>query len=96
MPRVLLNFDQYNDLWSVHFIEADCKTVIGPATRYYHFATLDGLRSFVVRCNPENMPGFERSVRAWGRGSNYVNVTDEQFGKLKNGPRGGGQDRSLG
>ena len=53
MPRVLLNFQLYGNLWSVHFIEADCQTLIGPKTRYYHFATEDGLRSFVIRCNPE-------------------------------------------
>jgi hypothetical protein len=87
MPRVLLNFQHYNDLWSVHFIEADCKTIIGPQNRYYDFATVDGLRSFVLRCNPEDMEKFERSLRAWSRGSNFVNVTDEQYGKLKNGPR---------
>jgi hypothetical protein len=83
MPRVLLNFQHYDSLWSVHFIEADCKTGIGSPTRYYDFATLDGLRSFVLRCNPENMPEFERSVRAWSRGSNFVNLTDEQYPKLK-------------
>jgi hypothetical protein len=83
MPRVLLNFQHYQDLWSVHFIEADCKTIIGPLDRYYHFATLDGLRSFVLRCNPEDMPEFERSVRAWSRGSNFVNVTDAQYDKLR-------------
>jgi hypothetical protein len=49
MPRVLLNFQHYRQLWNVHFIEADCRTSIGRKTRYYHFATLDGLRSFVVR-----------------------------------------------
>ena len=85
MPRVLLNFQHYNYLWSVHFIEADCKTIIGPPTCYYHFATLDGLCSFVLRCNPENMPEFERSIRAWSRGGNLVNVTDEQYGKPKRG-----------
>jgi hypothetical protein len=93
-PGPAVNFQYYADLWSVHFIEADCKTPIGPPNGgYYYFATLDGLRSFVMRCNPENMPEFERSVRAWNRGSNFVNVTDEQYGKLKNGPRGGGQRR---
>jgi hypothetical protein len=84
MPRVLLNFQQYQDLLSVHFIEADCKTVIGLYDRYYEFATLDGLRSFVLRCNPD-MPEFERSVRAWSRSSNFVNVTDEQYARLKRG-----------
>jgi hypothetical protein len=51
VPRVLLNFQHYADLWSVHFIEDDCKTLIGPKTRYYHFATLESLRAFVMRCN---------------------------------------------
>jgi hypothetical protein len=83
MPRVLMNYDRYTGFWWVHFIEADCRTLIGPKTRYYRFATLDGFRSFVVRCNLEDMSKFEHSVRAWGRGSNFVNVTDEQYGKLR-------------
>jgi hypothetical protein len=28
---------------------------------------------------------FENSVRAWSRGTNYVNITDEQYAKLKQG-----------
>ena len=83
MTRVLLNFQHYKDLWSVHFIEADCKTLIGPRTRYYDFATLEGLRAFVVRCNVEDLEEFDRSVRARSRGSNYVNLTDEQYSKLQ-------------
>ena len=47
----------------------------------------DGFRSFVLRCNPEDMPKFEHSVRAWGRGSNYVSLTDEQYGKLRDSVR---------
>jgi hypothetical protein len=70
MPRVLLNFQHYRDSWSVHFIEADCKTTIGSRTRYYQFATLDSLRAFVTRCQPQDatLEGFDRSVRAWSRG----------------------------
>ena len=85
MPRVVLNFQHYRDAWSVHFIEADCRTTIGPETRFYNFATLDALRSFATRCQPEDatLSGFERSVRAWGRGSEYVHLTPEQYGKLK-------------
>jgi hypothetical protein len=88
MPRVLMHFDRYRSLWWVGFMEADCKTPIGSPTRYYRFATLDGLRSFVVRCNPEDMDKFEDSVRAWRRGTNYVNITDEQYAKLKRGRDG--------
>ena len=83
MPHVLLNFQHYGNLWSVHFIEADCQAPIGTKTRYYHFATEDGLRSFVIRCNPENMPEFEHSLRAWSRGSNHVNLSAEQYAKLR-------------
>ena len=66
MPLVLLNFMHYRDAWSVHFIEADCRTGIGSRTRYYNFGTLDGLRSFVERCQPEDatLAGFDHSVRA--------------------------------
>jgi hypothetical protein len=53
-----MNFDRYKSLWWVHFIEADCRTLIGPTTRYYHFATVDGLRSFVIRCNVEDIADF--------------------------------------
>jgi hypothetical protein len=44
------------------------------------------------------MPEFERSVRAWSRGSNFVNLTDEQYGKLKKAPERGGaaQDTLVG
>ena len=31
------------------------------------------------------MAEFERSVRAWSRGSSYVNITDEQYAKPKQG-----------
>ena len=83
MPRVLMHFDRYRSLWWVGFMEADCSTPISRPTRYYHFATLDGLRSFVVRCNPEDMDYFENSVRAWARGTSYVNISEEQYAKLK-------------
>jgi hypothetical protein len=83
MTRCLLNFSSYAGIWSVHFIEADCKTLIGARTRHYHFATEDGIRAFVQGCNPEDMAEFEKSLRAWGRGSAYVQLTDEQYAKLK-------------
>jgi hypothetical protein len=83
MPRALMNFDHYKALWWIHFIEADCKTLIGAQTGSYHFATVDGLRSFVIRCNVWDVAKFEHSVRAWGRGSEQVNLTDEQYAKLK-------------
>jgi hypothetical protein len=52
--------------------------------RYFKVPSLDDLRSFVGRCQPEDatLVGFERSVRAWSRGSEYVHLTDEQHRKL--------------
>jgi len=29
------------------------------------------------------LAGFDHSVRAWSRGSEYVNLTDEQYAKLR-------------
>jgi hypothetical protein len=86
MPRVLLNFQQYRSAWTAHFIEADCCTPIGPRTRFYPFPTLESLRSFVVRCAPEDLAEFDRRVKAWGRGSNYVRLTREQYAKLGQSP----------
>lgn len=83
MRRVLMNFQQYQGLWHVHFIERDCKTTIGAETRYYHFATLDGLRIFVNRCHPLNMADFEHCIRAWNKGSTWCDLTDEQYSKLR-------------
>jgi hypothetical protein len=65
------------------FHQADCRTTIGRQTRYFHFPTEESLRSFMSRCNVEDMAEFDHSLRAWSRGSNYANVTDEQYQKLK-------------
>jgi hypothetical protein len=85
MPRIVLNFQHYRDAWSVHFIEADCRT-IGPRTRFYTFTDLEAPRSFLKRCTPDGaiLAGFDRSVRAWGRGSDNI----QHFGSLSGYPRG--------
>jgi len=85
MPRVLMNFDHYKEWWVVHFIEADCQTRIGTKTRYFRLPTLEALRSFLLRCNPEDtaLQSFDQGVRAWGRGSEYVQLTTEQYTKLR-------------
>jgi hypothetical protein len=36
-----------------------------------------------MRCNPEDIAEFDRSVKAWSCGSNFANLTDEQYAKLK-------------
>jgi hypothetical protein len=40
-------------------------------------------RDVSIRCNVEDLAKFEHSLREWGRGSNYVNLTDEQYIKLQ-------------
>ena len=82
MPRVLMNFQQLND-WVVHFIEADCRTLIGRRTHYFLFATEEEFRTFVSRCNIENIEDFEITMWNWSRGSNYCNLTYEQYARLK-------------
>jgi len=87
MPRVLLNFDHHRDGWNVHFMRDDCRSRIGSRTRYFKFPALHDLRSFVERCQPKDVTlvGFDHSVRAWNRGSEYVNLTDEQYAKVVSG-----------
>ncbi|QNI37504.1 hypothetical protein [Edaphobacter albus] len=82
--RVLMNFQSYTGIWSVHFIDANCRTPIGKKTRYIDFVSIEELRYFVKRCNPdaEQLEEFEHDIRAWGRGSIYVNLTDEQYRRL--------------
>ena len=83
MPRVLLNFQLYEDLWSVHFIEADCKTLIGLRPGTTTSPPLKAYGAFMGRGNPlKRGREFDRSVRAWSRGSNYINLTDEQYAEL--------------
>jgi DNA-binding HxlR family transcriptional regulator len=79
MPRALMNF-QHSKGWTCHFIDADCCT---PISGYIDFSSFDGLRAFVLRCNPVDVADFDHCVRAWGKGSTWVNLTDEQYAKLK-------------
>jgi hypothetical protein len=82
MPRVLMNFQLLND-WVVHFIEADCKTTIGTRTRYFHFPNEAEFRAFVGRCNLVDPVHFEESISNRARGSDYANLTEEQYTKLR-------------
>lgn len=85
LRRALMNFQRYDGLWSVHFIDADCRTPIGIRTRYIDFATIDELRALVIRCNPDKseLAEFEQDIKRWGRGSIYVNLTSDQIRKLQ-------------
>jgi hypothetical protein len=41
------------------------------------------LLDFETRCHPEDatLVGFDKGVRAWGRGSDYVNLKPEKYGE---------------
>lgn len=83
MPRALLNFDHRDFGYTVHFIAADCRSGIGRATRYFRLPSDVELRAFVLSCHVEDIADFEISLRSWGRGSNYVQLTAEQYAKLQ-------------
>jgi len=42
-----MNF-QFREHWTVHFLEADCKTALWEG-RYYDFETVDRVREILVR-----------------------------------------------
>jgi hypothetical protein len=70
MPKVLLNFRLYGNAWTVHFIQVDCRTTIGPRTRYFNFPALDSFRSFIhdtslrMRPSPGSITASERGAEA--------------------------------
>jgi hypothetical protein len=79
VPRLLMNF-QNSRGWTCHFIEADCKT---PVSGFIDFTSLESLRTFLLSCNPEDVAHFDLCISAWGKGSAWVNVTEEQYDKLR-------------
>jgi hypothetical protein len=83
--RVLMNF-QFREKWTVHFLEADCQTPLWRG-RYYDFESVDRVREILVRAAPppETFEEFDRCVRSWSRGSVYLDLTAEQYGRLKRG-----------
>jgi hypothetical protein len=85
LHRVLMNF-QFREKWTVHFLEADCKTPLWRG-RYYDFESVDRVREIRVRASspPAVFEELERCVRAWSRGSVYLDLTEEQYARLKRG-----------
>jgi hypothetical protein len=81
MRRLLMNFQDCNG-WTYHFIESGCVT---PVVRYIDFASFGALRAFYLR-NPEDVTDFDHCIRTWGKGSAWVNLTDEQYVTLKDKP----------
>lgn len=96
LHRVLMNF-QLRESWTVHFIEADCKTPLWPG-RYYDFESVDRVREILVRATApsETFEEFDRCVRSWSRGSVYLDLTEEQYGRLRRGGTEHGRKGSEG
>lgn len=84
MPRVLMNFQKYRD-YTCHFIKEDCRSPIGPHTRFYNFATLEELDAFFQRCHPDDPDELLHDMRRWGKGSAWCNLTNEQYRQARGG-----------
>jgi hypothetical protein len=82
MPRVLLNFEHYGNAWTVHFIEGDCPTTIGPRTSYFNFPSLIAFVASLPDAGLRMRPS-SGSITVCGRGSEYVHLTLEQYEKLR-------------
>jgi hypothetical protein len=82
--RVLMNF-QLMHSWSAHFLEEDCKTPVSDPVRFYDFKSLEDLRAMVGRTlDPDYaVKHFDRDVRRWARGSVWLEITEEQYQRLK-------------
>ena len=76
--RVLMNFmDRYG--WTAHFVAADCRT---PISRHFTLPNVEALRRLAREGHVEDVEGFERGIRTWGRGSQFLRLTEEQYRRL--------------
>jgi hypothetical protein len=66
MRRLLLNFQLYKG-WNFHFINQDCRSSVG--SRYFTVNDPTMLRRIVIKLGCEDIADFDRSIRAWARGS---------------------------
>ena len=75
---------QHRKQWVVHYMEADCRTPVH-AGRYYHYSSLDELLQILTNANapPDTFEEFARNICQCSRGSVWLNLTDEQYAKLK-------------
>lgn len=82
MRRVYMFFGHRNG-WECQFLEADLKT---PLPRKITFATSDKVSEFARRggafMNLESEQAFDHGVE-FGRGGVYLELTEEQYRKLK-------------
>ena len=77
--RVLMNF-AYRGGWIVHFVANDCRT---PISRFYKMPDLEALRRLASAGRVEDSRGMENAIEAWGRGSQFLRLTEEQYRRLR-------------
>jgi hypothetical protein len=80
--RVYIHTTRYKELWVVQYLEEDLKTPLG---RMYHYPSLDTVRTILSRAgvDPQTREEFESGVRRWAIGACFLNLTGEQYQKLK-------------
>jgi hypothetical protein len=82
MPRIYLHSIQRGEFWRVGYLDANLKTSVG---RVFHYPGLDRVRDILTRANADDAAReeFESGIRKWGIGACFLNLTDEQYRRLK-------------
>ena len=80
--RVYIHASQYKDRWVVQYLEADLRTSVGRMSRY---SRIDQVREILKRadCATDQWSKFEEGLRCWSIGACYLDLTSEQYKKLK-------------
>jgi hypothetical protein len=83
VPRVYLYCSNYAGYWYVQYLEAHLRTSLGP--RRSRYTDLDRVREILRRADArtEAWEEFERRLRRWGIGACYLDLTDDQYAKLR-------------
>lgn len=79
--RVLLNFVRRESTYLVHFLAEDCRTRI---SRFYRLPDKEALRGLVMRTKPsdEALASLLHALETWGQGSQFLQLTAEQYSAL--------------
>jgi len=82
--RVYIHCHHYGDHWAVQYLQEDLKTPVG---RMYRYSRIDQVREILKRadCALDQWGKFEEGIRCWGIGACFLNLTGEQYAKLKCG-----------
>ncbi len=82
--RVYLHTSEYNGHWWVQYLEEDLRTSF---CRRFRYSSVDPVREILRRVNAdtETLENFEKGLRCWGIGACFINLTEEQYAKLKQG-----------